>query len=127
MLPVESSGSMRYFQLILTAAVIPLLLTATVFAAPVNGGLTGVFSSLANSAMTNNALDGMNTGSVVQTAAAASGKTHDITISAERLDNGLLAYKLVSYKITDSNNKKTDIAKNYPTIATIPGPTIVLT
>jgi len=123
---------MRYLNLILIAAVIPMLLTATVFAVPSMAGGNGLFSILGNTATTNSAsnnnalLERTNAGSFVQTAAATSGKTHDITMSAERLSNGLLAYKMVSYQVTDSNNNVANIANKYPSIATIPGPTIVL-
>jgi FtsP/CotA-like multicopper oxidase with cupredoxin domain len=57
---------------------------------------------------------------------AASSKTHEIVLSAEQLDNGLLAYKMVSHVIHDGGSTK-DITNRYSDDATIPGPTIVIT
>ena len=125
------------WSVILIGLAVPLLLTATVFAAPGGSGsnFLGIMGN--NASNLSSASDGSKalqqqiseqTGSdgIVQTADAAKPRTHNIVMSAEKLDNGLLAYKMVEYKILDGK-KTADITKNYPKVATIPGPTIVLT
>jgi len=52
-------------------------------------------------------------------------RTHEIKISAVRIDSEKLAYKMESYEIVQ-NGESTDITDKYPDGATIPGPTIVL-
>jgi len=121
------------WSVILIGLAIPMLLTATVFAAPggSGGNFLGIMGNTANNAAqeqqkaaSSNELD--SSSNLVQTASAAKSMTHNIVMSAEKLSNGLLAYKMVSYKVTDGK-KSTDITSRYPNSAIIPGPTIVLT
>jgi FtsP/CotA-like multicopper oxidase with cupredoxin domain len=58
-------------------------------------------------------------------AEAATSKKHEITLSAEPLDNGLLAYRMVSHTVDDGSDVK-DITNRYSGDATIPGPTIII-
>ena len=53
--------------------------------------------------------------------------THDIKMLAERLPGGYLAYKMMQYEITDHLGTTTDVTSRYSAVATMPGPTIVLT
>lgn len=53
------------------------------------------------------------------------GKQHKIQMSAEELDGGYLAYKMIKHEITDGSGT-TDVTSRYSLDATIPGPTIVI-
>jgi len=115
------------WRIIAIALAIPLLLTATVFA----GSSKGIFSIEANNSKGNLQQDNTHSmtsdGSNIQEASALSSKTHNIVMSAEKIpENGLLGYRMVSYNIVEGS-KTTNILSKYPTRATIPGPTIVLT
>jgi FtsP/CotA-like multicopper oxidase with cupredoxin domain len=58
-------------------------------------------------------------------AEAVDSKTHEITLVAEELDNGLLAYRMESHTVDDGSDTE-DITDQYSTEATIPGPTIII-
>lgn len=58
-------------------------------------------------------------------AEAAPSKTHEITLVAEELDNGLLAYRMESHTVDDGSGEE-DITDRYSDDASIPGPTIVI-
>ena len=69
-------------------------------------------------------------------AEAASGDTHNITIEAVAMPDGLYAYRMVDYEIIGSGGDDDDDSSNtrnlvddgvYSTDPTIPGPTIILT
>jgi FtsP/CotA-like multicopper oxidase with cupredoxin domain len=59
------------------------------------------------------------------TAEAVASKTHTIVLAAEPLDNGLLAYKMISHEIDDGDDTD-DVTDRYSDEPTIPGPTIVI-
>ena len=110
---------MRHLHFVLIGAAIPMLLTATVFAAP--GG--GIFGSQGNDAaklQENNQISST-TGGLISSAEAVEGDTHTIVLSAETLSNGLLAYKMVSHEIEGN-----DVSDRYSDEASIPGPTIII-
>lgn len=58
-------------------------------------------------------------------AEAAPSKLHEITLVAEELDNGLLAYRMDSHSVDDGSGAE-DITDRYSDEASIPGPTIVI-
>ena len=58
-------------------------------------------------------------------AEAVASKTHEITLVAETLDNGLLAYRMESH-VVDNGSDTEDITNRYSDDASIPGPTIVI-
>jgi len=97
-----------------------MLLTATVFAVPTRGGIVGT--------QANDSSKSLEDSSFVKYADAVPGGIHRITMAAERLDNGLLAYKMEKYTFQAVGSKATEnFAGRYSSKATIPGPTIVLT
>jgi len=116
------------WRIIAIALAIPLLLTATVFA----GTSRGNFSIEGGNSNNNAISQEVNVQTTapddgIQVASALSSKTHNIKMSAEVIpENGLLGYRMVSYNIVEGS-KTTNIISKYPTRATIPGPTIVLT
>ncbi|MBK7352851.1 MAG: multicopper oxidase domain-containing protein [Nitrosomonas sp.] len=59
------------------------------------------------------------------------GNTHQIKMVAEEVDPtgnlGLFAYRMMQHQVVDSNGNTVDLSGNYSTVATIPGPTIVMT
>ena len=114
---------MRYVHAILIGVTVPLILTATFFAVPSNMGRSDLATKTTDNS---NVPDGQNLASTLPVAEAASSKIHRITLSAEQLSNGLLAYKMVSYTVGVGKGKPADITSKYPSEATIPGPTIVL-
>ena len=114
---------MRYVHAILIGVTVPLILTATFFAVPSNMGRSDLSTKTINNS---NVPDGQNLASTLPVAEAASSKIHRITLSADQLSNGLLAYKMVSYTVGVGKGKPADITSKYPSEATIPGPTIVL-
>jgi manganese oxidase len=91
---------------------IPLILTATIFAAP---------SGLSNMASLDSFIS-----TASRTAQAESGRVHDIYMTAEELPNSQLAYRMLSHLVTDDSGTN-EITSNYSEEASIPGPTIVLT
>ena len=98
---------------------IPLVLTATIFAVPsVQSGSDG--GNVAAS------LDSQFS-ATPRAAQAESGKVHQIHMTAVELQNGQLAYKMLSHLYTDDSETPTNITGNYSNQPTIPGPTIVLT
>jgi FtsP/CotA-like multicopper oxidase with cupredoxin domain len=107
---------------VLIGVAIPLILTATIFAVPssisVNDHAHVTDSSGALGQETTTAI-------ALPVAQAVSGKTHHIVLSANELDSGLLAYKMVSHEV-NGKGKKVDLTSKYPDSPTIPGPTIVL-
>lgn len=52
---------------------------------------------------------------------------HEIKLAAVELPDGHTAYKMLEYKIIDSNNQTQDITSRYSKLPTIPGPTLVMT
>jgi hypothetical protein len=104
---------------------IPVLLTATVFAAP---GRAGTLGTQANSAidLQKGGQLSIDTGGLIASAEATTGVNHEITLVAEMLDNGLLAYKMDSHMVDDGTTIF-DVTGKYSEDATIPGPTIVIT
>jgi hypothetical protein len=101
-----------------------MLLTATVFAAPGRGG---IFGTQANDAL--NLQSGhisTDTDGLIAAAEATTGVNHEITLVAEMLDNGLLAYRMDSHMM-DNGTTVVDLTDKYSEDATIPGPTIVIT
>jgi FtsP/CotA-like multicopper oxidase with cupredoxin domain len=58
-------------------------------------------------------------------AEAAPSKTHEITLAAQPLDNGLLAYQMVSHTVDDGESIE-DRTGTYSEDPTIPGPTIII-
>ena len=58
-------------------------------------------------------------------AEAVASKTHEITLVAEELDNGLLAYRMDSHFVDDGSGAE-DITERYSDEPSIPGPTIVI-
>ena len=114
---------MRYVHAILIGVAIPLILTATFLAVP--SAITG--NNMATKAFDNSKdLEQETSANTLPVAEAASSKIHRITLSAEQLSNGLLAYKMVSYTVGVGKGKPADITSKYPSEATIPGPTIVM-
>ena len=121
-------------QTILLGLAIPLLLTATLFAATTRGTsqINSIFGMLGSSSENNGALTQnsapQSSDNIVPTAFAASGLTHNIVMSAEPVGNaGLMAYRMVSYQTVDGKGHSTDITSKFPNGPTIPGPTIVIT
>lgn len=62
---------------------------------------------------------------VSNAAEAVDSKTHEITLVAEQLENGLLAYRMESHTV-DYGSDTEDITDRYSSEASIPGPTIVI-
>ena len=118
-MPKERTRNLRYAHLLLIGVAIPVLLTATVFSVPSRSGLS---TQQANDNIANR--DSSKTGSFVN-AAAVEGATHHITITAERLPNSQLAYRMENYEIETSGGT-TDITDRYSSSPSIPGPTIIL-
>lgn len=58
-------------------------------------------------------------------AEAAPAKTHEITLVAEALDSGLLAYRMESHTVDDGSGD-VDITDQYSDEPSIPGPTIII-
>src|SRR5690606_7930379 len=56
----------------------------------------------------------------------SSSDVHDIVIQEQVLPDGEPAYKMIQHMINQSNGTKLNITNNYSTIATIPGPAIVI-
>lgn len=95
-----------------------MLLTATVFAVP---GRAGLFVG-------NDWTAGIESISMGKLAEALPGGIHHITLAAERLDNGLLAYRMVEHTLQPAGSEgQAELTNRYSSDATIPGPTIVLT
>ena len=94
-----------------------MLLTATVFAAP--GGIVGTQANhathLQNDQISSNA------GGLIATVEALEGDTHNIVLSATNLENGLLAYQMVSHFVGEQ-----EVTDRYSDEPSIPGPTIVI-
>ncbi len=51
------------------------------------------------------------------------GKVNEVTIKAEKLPNGQYAYRMLEHILIDGQSQE-DLTKRYPTIPTIPGPSI---
>lgn len=56
----------------------------------------------------------------------SSSDVHDIVIQEQVLPDGEPAYKMIQHMVNQSNGTKLNITNNYSTIATIPGPAIVI-
>src|SRR4029079_1005959 len=56
----------------------------------------------------------------------SSSAVHDIVIKEQVLPDGEPAYKMIQHIINQTNGTKLNITNNYSTIATIPGPAIVI-
>ena len=54
-------------------------------------------------------------------------KIHEIKMAAVELPDGHTAYKMLEYKVIDSENQTKDITSRYSDLPTIPGPTIIMT
>ena len=52
---------------------------------------------------------------------------HEIRMAAVELPDGHTAFKMLEYKMIDSENHTTDITPRYSKLPTIPGPTLVMT
>lgn len=100
-------------RLMLLALAIPLILTATIFAVPSSKGSMASLDSFI-STMSNNA-------------EALPANKHLITMSAENLPNGQLAYKMVSHEVYDSADVFVqDRTSFYSEDPSVPGPTIII-
>lgn len=58
---------------------------------------------------------------------ALAGNFHRIEMVAEELEGGYYAYRMMHHEITDQNGSTANITSRYSDIATIPGPTIIMT
>lgn len=54
-------------------------------------------------------------------------KIHEIKMAAVELPDGHTAYKMLEYKVIDSENQTKDITSRYSDLPTIPGPTLIMT
>jgi manganese oxidase len=54
-------------------------------------------------------------------------KIHEIKMAGVLLPDGHQAYKMLEYKIIDTQNNTQDITSRYSSLPTIPGPTLVMT
>jgi FtsP/CotA-like multicopper oxidase with cupredoxin domain len=54
-------------------------------------------------------------------------KLHEIKMAAVELPDGHTAFKMLEYKIIDSENQTKDITSRYSDLPTIPGPTLIMT
>jgi FtsP/CotA-like multicopper oxidase with cupredoxin domain len=118
---------MRHLHLILVGVAIPLLLTATVFIAPSRGGIIGNQVNDATKLQEVSPLTSSTSG-LIPSAEAAPSYNHVITLGTAQLDNGQVAYKMVSHTKTPHGGGATiDLTSNYSSDPSIPGPTIVLT
>jgi FtsP/CotA-like multicopper oxidase with cupredoxin domain len=126
--------------LIVIGVAIPLLLASLLFVTPYGGSsnenqisdITKVLNNHVHSDTITNDVAKSGKGdaisNILPVAEGAPGKTHTITLAAEKLSNELLAYKMVSYKVATAGSQgQSDITKRYSSGPTIPGPTIVVT
>lgn len=58
---------------------------------------------------------------------SSSPSLHEIKMAAVELPDGQTAYKMLEYKMIDTENRTTDITSRYSELPTIPGPTLVMT
>jgi manganese oxidase len=57
----------------------------------------------------------------------SAGNFHRIVMHADELDGGLYAYRMEHHEITDKDGVTTNATSRYSNMATIPGPTIIIT
>lgn len=116
---------LRRLNLILIGVAIPMLLTATVFAAPGRGGIFGTEVKTATNLQSDQT--SINSGGLIAAAEATTGVNHEIALVAEPLDNGLLAYRMGSHEVYNGTTLVDDRTADYSEEPSIPGPTIVIT
>lgn len=106
----------KRYTLISAAVVISMILTASILAAPATA-LTAFVGQVQQ--MNANSVD------VFQAAFAAGSSTHVIAMTAEKVTNGQVAFKMTSHVVKDSGGHALeDRTASYATTPTMPGPTI---